>query len=66
MSDLHERVRSMHPDAFLTPHEVAVLFGVDPKTVSRWEANGKVPRAVRTPGGHRRFRVGDIRQMLTP
>jgi excisionase family DNA binding protein len=66
MSELHERIKTMHPDEFLTPHEVAVLFGVDPKTVSRWEIAGRIPRAMRTPGGHRRFRVGTIRQMLTP
>ncbi len=34
--------------------EVAVLFGVDPKTVSNWAIQGKLS-AVWTPGGQRRF-----------
>ena len=38
----------------LTPAEVASLFRVDPKTVNRWEAEGRVT-SWRTPGGHRRF-----------
>ena len=39
--------------ALLTPGEVAVLFRVDPKTVTRWAQAGKLS-AVRTLGGHRR------------
>jgi excisionase family DNA binding protein len=42
------------PDALLTPGEVAELFNVTPKTVSRWAESGRLP-AVRTSGGHRRF-----------
>lgn len=41
-------------DRLLTPGEVAKLFRVDPKTVTRWAAAGRIP-SVRTPGGHRRF-----------
>lgn len=47
------------PEALLTPGEVAVLFRVDPKTVTRWAAAGRLP-SIRTPGGHRRFRWGDV------
>ena len=39
----------------LRPNQVARLFGVDPKTVTRWAATGKLPY-VMTPGGHRRYR----------
>ena len=39
----------------LTPAEVASLFRVDPKTVNRWEAQGKI-KSWRTQGGHRRFK----------
>lgn len=39
---------------FLTPSEVAALFRVDPKTVTRWARMGKLT-SFRTPGGHRRF-----------
>jgi excisionase family DNA binding protein len=54
------------PDAevLLTPREVADLFGVDPKTVTRWAKAGKLT-SIRTLGGHRRYRkseVDDLRQ----
>lgn len=41
-------------DKVLTPEEVAVMFRVDPKTVTRWAAAGKLA-AFKTPGGHHRF-----------
>ena len=49
------------PDAeiLLTPREVAVLFGVDPKTVTRWAKAGKLT-SIRTLGGHRRFRKSEV------
>jgi excisionase family DNA binding protein len=52
-------------DPLLTPGEVAALFRVDPKTVSRWAA-AKPPRirSVRTPGGHRRFRESEVKRLL--
>jgi excisionase family DNA binding protein len=37
----------------LTPAEVAALFRVDPKTVTRWAKAGKLT-SIRTLGGHRR------------
>lgn len=48
------------PGGMMTPGEVAALFRVDPKTVTRWAAAGKV-RSLRTPGGHRRFSSEEIR-----
>ncbi len=47
------------PDDLLTPAEVAGLFRVSPKTVTRWEQTGKLT-AVRTLGGHRRFPANQI------
>ena len=47
----------------LTPSEVARMFRVDPKTVTRWAAAGKL-RSVRTLGGHRRFSADDVRALL--
>ena len=38
----------------LTPAEVAALFRVDPKTVTRWAKAGKLT-SIRTLGGHRRY-----------
>lgn len=43
----------------LTPGEVATLFRVDPKTVTRWAAAGRI-RSIRTPGGHRRFYEDEV------
>lgn len=51
------------PDALLTPAEVAALFRVNPKTVTRWARAGKIA-AIRTLGGHRRFRASEIRRCL--
>jgi excisionase family DNA binding protein len=50
-------------DRLLTPGEVASLFRVDPKTVTRWAAAGRI-NSIRTPGGHRRFRESEIRDLL--
>jgi excisionase family DNA binding protein len=50
-------------DRLLTPVEVASLFRVDPKTVTRWAAAGRI-NSIRTPGGHRRFRESEIRELL--
>lgn len=43
----------------LTPGEVATLFAVDPKTVTRW-ANAGTIESFRTPGMHRRFRKAAV------
>jgi excisionase family DNA binding protein len=47
----------------MTPAEVAAVFRVDPKTVTRWAQQGKL-RSLRTLGGHRRFAAADIRALL--
>ena len=50
-------------ERLLTPGEVAALFRVDPKTVTRWAASGRIT-SIRTPGGHRRFRESEVRSLL--
>ncbi len=50
-------------DQLLTPGEVAALFRVDPKTVTRWATAGRIG-SIRTPGGHRRFRESEVRALL--
>lgn len=47
----------------LTPAEVAALFRVDPKTVTRWAKAGKIG-SIRTLGGHRRFHEAEVRSLL--
>ena len=53
----------MAENELLTPAEVAIMFRVNPKTVTRWARAGKIS-AVRTLGGHRRFRASEIRRLL--
>jgi excisionase family DNA binding protein len=48
----------------LTPSEVATMFRVDPKTVTRWAQAGKL-NAIRTLGGHRRYRADEVHALLT-
>jgi excisionase family DNA binding protein len=50
-------------ETLLTPAEVAALFRVDPKTVTRWAKAGKLS-AIRTLGGHRRYRESEVRALL--
>ena len=50
-------------EALLTPAEVARLFRVSPKTVTRWARSGKLS-AMRTLGGHRRFKASEVREFL--
>lgn len=50
-------------EELLTPAEVAKLFRVDPKTVTRWAKSGKLS-SIRTLGGHRRYRASEVRSLL--
>ncbi len=52
-------------DRLLSPAEVATMFRVDPKTVTRWAQAGKLS-SIRTLGGHRRYREAEIRAILDP
>lgn len=58
-----QRLESLPPSFLLKAEEVAAVFRVDPKTVSRWGAAEKLP-TLRTAGGHRRYRVKDVLAML--
>jgi len=51
------------PDSLLTPGEVASLYRVDPKTVTRWVKAGRLS-AFKTPGGHHRFFKDYIYKLL--
>jgi excisionase family DNA binding protein len=50
-------------DRLLRTHEVAILFQVSERAVTDWAARGRLP-SVRTPGGHRRYPSGAVRQLL--
>jgi excisionase family DNA binding protein len=56
-SEVHQESR------LLTPAEVAALFRVDPKTVTRWAQQGKI-RSIRTLGGHRRYSEAEVQAFL--
>lgn len=52
-------------DYLLTPAEVASLFRVDVKTVTRWvNAKSNTLTDIKTPGGQRRFKVGEIKALF--
>ena len=53
----------MEQEVLLTPSEVAALFRVDPKTVTRWAKAGKLT-SIRTLGGHRRFKESEVKSLL--
>ena len=55
--------RTFDAEALLTPSEVAAMFSVDPKTVTRWANAGKL-NAVRTLGGHRRYRSEEVHSLM--
>ena len=55
--------RPAEHEVLLTPAEVAKVFKVDPKTVTRWAKAGKIT-AIRTLGGHRRYRQSEIQALL--
>jgi excisionase family DNA binding protein len=54
--------RAGDQEVLLTPAEVAKIFRVDPKTVTRWAKAGKIT-AIRTLGGHRRYRQSEIQAL---
>ena len=54
---------STEQERLLTPSEVANLFRVDPKTVTRWAKAGKLT-SIRTLGGHRRYKESEVKALL--
>jgi excisionase family DNA binding protein len=54
---------SSKQEKLLTPAEVAVLFRVDPKTVTRWAKAGKLT-SIKTLGGHRRYKESEVNALL--
>lgn len=50
-------------ERLMTPAEVAEMFRVDPKTVTRWARAGRLS-CIRTLGGHRRFREKEVMSLI--
>jgi hypothetical protein len=48
-----------HGLGLMAPGEVAMILHVDANTVARWSNHSRL-RAVRTPGGHRRYYTEDV------
>jgi excisionase family DNA binding protein len=63
IEDIGGKMKAQNDDALLTPAEVAALFRVDPKTVTRWAKAGKLS-SIRTLGGHRRYRAEEVKKFL--
>jgi excisionase family DNA binding protein len=61
---MHSQSARPAPSAasFLRSAEVAAIFQVSPKTVSRWAQDGRLPYQ-RTLGGHRRYPADAIHQL---
>lgn len=60
-----ERYRDVEPhaDDLLSVGEAAIVADVSIGTILNWTNLGKVPSR-RTPGGHRRIRLGDLEAVL--
>lgn len=53
---------SLNPASdWLTLKKAAEFLAVHPTTIRRWADNGEIP-VLRTPGGHRRFLVSDLKK----
>ena len=66
MHDIHrweEEGGPVEEEELLTPTQVAKMFSVDPKTVTRWARDGKL-KFIRTLGGHRRYRRADVDELI--
>src|SRR5438046_8978528 len=58
----HRLAPAGEPD-WLTLGQAAKYLGVAQSTIRKWSDQGRVP-AFYTPGGHRRYRKGDLDQFL--
>lgn len=54
------------PRKLVTRAELAALFRVDPRTVTRWEREGRLAKLtiIRTPGGQLRYYEDEIRKFF--
>ena len=59
----YSSLSASNQEKLLTPAEVASLFRVDPKTVTRWAKAGKLT-SIKTLGGHRRYKESEVKSLL--
>ena len=57
------QVQIAEHERLLAPAEVAARFRVTSRTVTRWANDGKLT-AIRTLGGHRRFRETEVSRLV--
>jgi putative resolvase len=50
------------PERLYTLKEACLLLGLHPRTIQKWDKQGKI-RVVRTPGGRRRIPESEIRRL---
>ena len=62
VSTRQEVGRVMSEDRLLPISEAAEMLGVGISTLRQWDADGML-ESVRTPGGHRRYRLSDVMEM---
>jgi excisionase family DNA binding protein len=62
--DSHRIADAPTAGALLSSGEVAALAGVTLNTVGRWAREGRLVPALRTVGGHRRYRLDDVQAFL--
>ena len=63
LDGVEANMKAQEEEVLLTPAEVAAMFRVDPKTVTRWAKAGKLS-SIRTLGGHRRYRAAEVQRFL--
>lgn len=51
--------RTHAAERLMLPEEVAEIYGVDPKTVTRWARAGRI-RSTKTPGGQWRIYASEV------
>ncbi|MGH3585604.1 MAG: MerR family DNA-binding transcriptional regulator [Pseudonocardia sp.] len=54
----------MTVERLLTTGEVARELGLSARSIARWAQEGKLIPALYTPGGHPRWRLGDVEDQL--
>jgi DNA-binding transcriptional MerR regulator len=57
-----DSTRQDRTDRLITPAEAATLRGVSPRSLRRWNTLGLLD-AEKTPGGHRRYWLSEVRSL---